>query len=186
MSTHPAPLIETERLLLTWPTGEQIDGYYEAIVGTDIFKNLLWAGPSGPQELHDWWRDNRAQDPNELSLDLNVAVIERATGRYIGGISLRPMNKNHTQIDIGYALAPDVHGRGYATEALGRIVDWTFAERGAERIFACIFTGNEASRRVLEKLNFLYEGTQRRTVFKDGRWIDEWVLAMIRPDWEAS
>ena len=46
MSKPQPPLIETERLLLTWPTPEQIDGYYDSIIGTNIFDTIFWDGPS--------------------------------------------------------------------------------------------------------------------------------------------
>ena len=48
-----APVIETQRLTLTWPDPEQIDGYYKAIQGTRIFDTIFWDGPADAQELHD-------------------------------------------------------------------------------------------------------------------------------------
>ncbi|MGB0591108.1 MAG: GNAT family N-acetyltransferase [Myxococcota bacterium] len=182
MSTPPN--IETQRLLLTWPTPEQIDGYYNAIVGTTIFDTILWDGPVDAQALYDWWAHNVALDPMDFSLSLSLAVIEKASGRYIGGVGLCPVDDAPQVIDIGYALAVDVHGKGYATEAVGALVDEAFSARGAERIFGKVFVGNDGSRRVMEKLGFVHEGTLRRCVFKRGVWIDEWMLAITRPDWE--
>jgi RimJ/RimL family protein N-acetyltransferase len=179
------PLIETSRLLLTWPTKEQIDGYYNAIIGTEIFDTIIWEGPSGPQELHDWWKETASLNPSDFSLSLNTAVIERDSGRYIGGVSLRPVEGDPAILDIGYALAVDSHGKGYATEAVGALVDEAFGKRGAERIFGNAFVGNHASRRVMEKLGFVYEGTQRRCVCKRGVWLDQWMIAITRPDWES-
>jgi RimJ/RimL family protein N-acetyltransferase len=183
MSTPP--IIETERLLLAWPTPEQIDGYYDAIVGTTIFDTILWDGPADAQALHDWWAQNVSCSPMDLHLSLSLAVIERASGRYIGGVGLRPVGNDPQIIDIGYALAVDSHGKGYATEAVGALVDEVFSARGAERIFGKVFVGNGGSRRVMEKLGFVHEGTLRRCVCKRGVWIDEWMLAITRPDWEV-
>jgi RimJ/RimL family protein N-acetyltransferase len=179
------PLIETERLLLTWPTPEQIDGYYDSIIGTTIFDTILWGGPSDAQELHDWWTQNVLRSPLDFSLSLDLAVIERASGRYIGGVGLRPVDNDPQVIDIGYAFAVDSHGKGYATEAVGALVDEAFSARGAERIFGKVFVDNDGSRRVMEKLGFVHEGTLRRCVCKRGVWLDEWMLAITRPDWES-
>jgi len=183
MSTPPN--IETQRLLLTWPTPEQIDGYYDAIVGTNIFDTILWDGPPDAQALHDWWGQNVSCDPQDFSLSFSLAVIEKASGRYIGGVGLRPVDNDPQIIDIGYAFAVDSHKKGYATEAVGALVDEGFSARGAERIFGKVFVGNDGSRRVMEKLGFVHEGTLRRCVFKRGVWIDEWMLAITRPDWEV-
>ena len=114
-----------------------------------------------------------------------MAAIERTSGRYIGGVSLRPVHEDPAVIDIGYAFAVDSHGRGYATEAVGVLVDEAFIRRGAERIFGNVFVGNVGSRRVREKLGFVHEGTQRRCVCKRGVWRDEWMIAIPRPDWEG-
>ena len=184
MSKPEPPLIETERLLLTWPTPEQVDDYYQSIVGTNIFDTLLWDGPSSAQELHDWWKESTLCDPSDFRRNLNTAVIERTSGKCIGGASLCPVDNNPHIVDIGFAFAVASHGKGYATEAMGALVDEAFKLRGAERIFGKAFVGNEASRRVMEKLGFVCEGTLRRRACKRGTWLDEWLLAITRPDWE--
>jgi RimJ/RimL family protein N-acetyltransferase len=52
-------------------------------------------------------------------------------------------------------------------------------------LFGNAFVGNHAPRRVLEKQGFVYEGTQRRCVCKRGLWLDQWMIAITRPDWES-
>ena len=63
-------------------------------------------------------------------------------------------------------------GKGYATEAVGPLVDEAFRNHGAERIFGNVFVGHDPSRRVMEKLGFVYEGTLPRVVCKRGVWLD--------------
>ncbi len=184
MPNFQPPFIETSRLLLTWPSEDQIDGFYNAIVGTKMFDTIFWDGPSGPQDLQDFWKASASRDPLDFSLSLDTAIIERESGRYIGGVSLRPVQREPAVLDIGYALAVDSHTKGYGTEAVEALVNEAFAKRGAERIFGNAFVGNHASRRVMEKLGFVYEGTMRRCVCKRGVWLDQWMLAITRPDWE--
>jgi len=184
MSTHKTPLIETDRLVLTWPTPEQIDGYYDSIVGTNIFDTLVWDGPANAKDVHDWWKQLVSHSPLDFSQSIELAAIERASGRYVGGVTLRPVDNDPNIIDIGFVFAVDSHGKGYATEALGALVDEAFSTRGAERIFGEVFVGNDGSRRVLEKLGFVHEGTHRRSVCKRQEWLDVWVIAITRPDWE--
>ena len=54
MTDGSVPLLKTQRLLLTWPSPEQIEDYFHAIVETAMFDTLVWEGPSSPAELHDW------------------------------------------------------------------------------------------------------------------------------------
>lgn len=181
----PVPSIATERLVMTVPNEAQIDGYYRDIVDSTIFDTLIWDGPSGPSELHDYWHRNVQEMQDGPEEALSLAVIERASDRYIGGVALRPVGRNPEQLDIGYAFAPHAHGQGYATEAVAALVDEGFAKRGAERIIATVFVGNDASRHVAEKVGFVCEGVLRAAVRKRGRMLDKWMMAMVRADWEA-
>lgn len=180
-----SPQIETERLILTWPTPRQVEQYYADIRGSNMFDTIIWDGPSGPDDLHNYWNECKQTDPEQFSRALHLAIIDKEKEQYIGGAALRPVGEDPAIIDIGYALAPKFHSKGYATEAIGALVDEAFVRRGAERIFANVFVGNQASRNVVEKLGFKFEGIHRRAVLKKGQWLDEWSLAITRPDWES-
>lgn len=182
--TVKPPRIETERLILTWPTPSQIEDYYLAIKGTNMFDTLEWDGPSEPEDLHEFWQANTQNDPEKHEFDLQVALIDKEEHRYIGGAGLRPVEGDPAHIDIGYALAPEFHGKGFATEAIGALVDEAFKNRGAQRIFAGVHLGNDASRSVVEKVGFALEGVRRRLKQKRGVWLDDWLLAITLPDWE--
>jgi RimJ/RimL family protein N-acetyltransferase len=66
---------------------------------------------------------------------------------------------------VGYILAKDAWGRGYATEALQAITEIS-AEIGIRRLYAYCHPEHRASSRVLEKCGYLLEGTlPRHTVF---------------------
>lgn len=181
-----APRYETDRLVLTWPTPQQIEGYYRAIVGTDIFDTIIWNGPSNPNDLHNYWLTCRQDFARGPEHQLSLAAIDKATGQIAGGLSLRPHSVPFGVWDLGYALAKPYHGRGLATEAARVLVDVAFRERHAYRVFANAFVGNQASRRVLEKLGFTFEGTSRGFIEKPSGRKDEWLLAITRPDWESG
>ena len=179
------PRIETSRLVLSWPTEAQIDAYHQAIVGTDMFDTLLWDGPESDRDLHDFWVRQRAEAGDPAG-HFSVAILEKASDACIGGASLRPVDGDPAILDLGYTLAPAWQGKGLGTEAVGALIDHGFAHRAAERIFATIFEGNHASRRLAEKCGMVYEGTLRRAVLKRGVWLDEWMMAITRPDWEQQ
>ena len=181
-----SPKLETKRLILTWPTPNQIEEYYRDIKDSNMFKTIHWNGPSGVQDLHDYWKECSRYDPCKFEDEFHVAIIEKESNRYIGGAALRPVDKNQTHVDVGYALAPVYHGKGFATEAVKALVYEAFSRRGAERVFANIFVGNDASKNVVEKLGFKLEGTRRRVTLKYDEWLDEWLFAITRPDWEAE
>lgn len=63
---------------------------------------------------------------------------------------------------LGYALGVDYWGRGYMTEAVRAVVRFGFGYMGLDLISATCYPDNPASRRVLEKCGFAYEGTLHR------------------------
>ena len=62
-----------------------------------------------------------------------------------------------TETEIGYALGQPYWGLGYATEAAIAVRDYARTKLGESRLIALIQHGNEASRRVAEKLGMEYE-----------------------------
>ena len=78
--------------------------------------------------------------------------------RPIGGIGLAPEEEGH---ELGYWLAPEAWGRGYATEAGRAVVAIARHALGLKRVHAGHFVDNPASGRVLRKLGFRPTGEVR-------------------------
>jgi len=79
------------------------------------------------------------------------AVVERKSGRVIGDAGFgifQPIN----EIELGYTLARDCWGNGYATEAAGACLATGLAHLGAPRIIAVVDEENVASQRVVERI----------------------------------
>jgi len=67
----------------------------------------------------------------------------------------------HGVYDVGYWIAPNRWGHGYATEACAGLMDWLTAERGQRVFTAGYFADNPGSGRVQQKLAFLRCGRSR-------------------------
>jgi RimJ/RimL family protein N-acetyltransferase len=89
---------------------------------------------------------------------------------------------------LGYTLAPQHQGKGYASEAAEALVDALFEHTGVHRIVATLDPENAASMRVIEQLGFVYEGLARRSERIRGQWLDDMRFALLRDeraDWRA-
>ena len=101
-------------------------------------------------------------------------------GRAVGGVGLELMSDvNRRTAEIGYWLGVEYWGRGIATEAVALVTAWAFDAHGLLRIFAQPFAENHASRRVLEKAGYVFEGTMRRSAVKDGVVRDQCLYARL-------
>ncbi|MEZ5987819.1 MAG: GNAT family protein [Planctomycetota bacterium] len=99
----------------------------------------------------------------------------------IGGIGLHRHGDVHRHTaELGYWLGRAHWGKGYASEAVAAILPHAFDTLALVRVEATCFEGNEASRRVLERNGFTCEGRTRMSVYKAGRFHDQWIYARIR------
>jgi ribosomal-protein-serine acetyltransferase len=89
------------------------------------------------------------------------AIADIQSGELLGGVTLRQLDATRHTIEIGYWLFARARGRGVATQAVGTLLDWLFAN-GIYRVEAVVRTGNAPSERVLERNGFVREGIKRR------------------------
>jgi len=109
-------------------------------------------------------------------------VIADPSGDYAGQLDLRIDPRDRKVADVGFITAPQARGRGYMTAAVRAAVEFGFGELGLERIEWRAHVGNEGSKRVAEKVGFVYEGTLRHGCTRRGERRDAWFGAIIRAD----
>jgi RimJ/RimL family protein N-acetyltransferase len=82
--------------------------------------------------------------------------------------------------NIGIAMLPDFRGKGHGTTAQALLVRYLFDNHPLPRIEAYTDIDNVAEQRSLEKAGFQREGTIRSAQFREGRWRDLHLYAVIR------
>jgi RimJ/RimL family protein N-acetyltransferase len=82
---------------------------------------------------------------------------------------------------MGYWLAEEYWGRGIMTGAVKQVIEYGFQTFDITRIFARPFSTNLASQRVLEKAGMKLEARFEKTLFKNGRFMDELVYSVLKP-----
>lgn len=84
--------------------------------------------------------------------------------------------------ELGYWLSEDHWRKGITSRAVGMICREAFARFDIIRIFAEPFDCNAASRGVLEKSGFTYEGTMRSGVYKNGKVHSYCMYSLLREE----
>ena len=79
-------------------------------------------------------------------------IIEPMSACVIGDIGFHGPLRDGATVEIGYVLAPDARGHGYATEVTAALIDWTFTRTNVAQIIASIDPANTASIRVAAKV----------------------------------
>ena len=85
------------------------------------------------------------------------AVEEKASGRMIGRMGfLNP--EGWPGFEVGWTLAREFWGKGYASEGARRMLDYAFNEMGRDHVISLIHPENRGSIRVAEKMGEKVEG----------------------------
>ena len=106
-------------------------------------------------------------------------AVRDAGEHLIGGLGFDGLVKSH-RAEIGYWLAKPYWGKGIMTAVVRAACRFAFDQYGLIKISACVFAGNTASARVLEKCGFEQEGYLRKHYLKDGRYLDGWLYALLK------
>ena len=101
-----------------------------------------------------------------LAKDNLFAIRLKETERLIGIILY--FDEEDGACEIGYGLGSRYWHKGYATEAVRRFLRYCFDEKGCRTVRASFFTGNDASRRVMEKCGMTYSYFSAKEIFYQG------------------
>ena len=97
----------------------------------------------------------------------------------VGAIGLHEQSDIHIKnMELGYWLAEVYWGKGIMTEAIKKMVDYGFMTFQINRIYARPFGTNIGSQKVLEKAGFKLEAEFKKTVFKNGEYLNELFYAV--------
>jgi len=115
-----------------------------------------------------------------------IAVIEKPGKDLIGHMPFHPWFGPATW-EIGWALARDHQGRGYATEAATALLGYAFGALKCHRVIATCQPENPASWGVAEKLRMRREAHFRACIPRPGgEWWDEYFYAILAEEYPTS
>lgn len=92
-----------------------------------------------------------------------------ADGETVGSILFSKVDQENKTGTLGYKIVREFQGHNYAYYAVCAITDFLFDKKGIECIIVNHLHTNAGSRRIMEKAGFLFEGTARSAVYKNGQ-----------------
>ncbi len=130
--------------------------------------------PYTQADAESWIKLANETDPVE-----NFAI--EFENQAVGGIGLMLGTDIYRKsAEIGYWLGEPYWGKGLMPEAVKRMTEYGFETFGLNRIFAGVFESNSASARVLEKAGYAFEYRTAKSVYKEGRYLDQLFYVKLR------
>jgi RimJ/RimL family protein N-acetyltransferase len=133
-------------------------------------------------EVHAFIAEQRALCSAEPDW-YQFAIAERSTDCVVGDLGVHILEIDHRQVEIGFTLAPDAQGQGYAAEAVRGILGHLFVALGKHRVIASTDPRNERSIALLRRVGFRLEAHHRDSLWFKGAWADDMIFALLRSEW---
>ncbi|MDQ3282528.1 MAG: GNAT family N-acetyltransferase [Acidobacteriota bacterium] len=146
--------LETERLIIRgWEAADR--PALAAMAQDPVVVEFVHGGVPFTEEEVDGMLARQAKQLADFDLCMG-ALVEKTSNRVVGVTGIQPLGTTG-ELEIGWWLARDVWGRGYATEAGGAAMRHVLETLGHPRVLAIIDPANERSKAVVRRLGFHYD-----------------------------
>lgn len=134
-------------------------------------------------EFEEQWYERVSANPDRYLL----AIRTLADDRLIGNCGLFNIDHRNHSAEFGIVIGEkDCWGKGFGTDACRIMLRLAFDEFNLNRVQLHVYAFNPRARRAYEKAGFVYEGTYRQLVYREGQYHDAHVMAALREEWKAS
>ena len=126
-----------------------------------------------------YWSQRAVKNGNAVPL----FVFHKEAGQLVGAITLDNIRRGPSQVGtIGYWVGQQYARQGFMSEAIIAMVAHAFGALDLSRVESACLPDNVASRGVLEKAGFKYEGVAQSYIQINGRWRNHVLYAALRRD----
>ena len=176
--------LETPRLWLRWPRIRDAAAIHKFCSRWEVARftaRIPHPYPAGSAERFIY----AAREANSAGRDLTLVMTPiRGKSDAVGSISLE--SRGTDRLALGFALAPEVWGKGLATEAAERVIGAAFTLTRTVEILASVRVENQASQTVLGKCGFVRIGTGLKGAPARGGLVECHSFRLARADWAGA
>ncbi len=147
-------MFETERLFLRRLQDYDVDEIFKMRSDEEIMRYIRKPQTKREESLH--WIEMISEKWDKEKIGF-CGVIEKKSKSFVGWCGLWRLIETN-EIEVGYAIRKKFWGKGYATEAANRILQYGFEELNLEKIVAVATPENKASQNVMKRLGMKYVG----------------------------
>ena len=157
----------------------------------------LFSAVSTPEATRFMW----APPPNVVALERFIEWThqERRAGKYIcygvvptgqteawGIFELRALQSGFGRAELGFVIAPALWGTGLFYEAARLLLGFAFDTAQAHRIEARAAVDNDRGNAALTKLGAYREGTLKDAFWREDRFVDQYLWAILDSEWREA
>jgi len=174
-------IISTERLYLRRLKLSDAEVMFHYRADPEIYRYQNWQ-PSGIRDVEYFITDRIAEEPDVPGTWYQFGIFVKGENTMIGDLGIHFL-EDEKQCEIGYTLASDFQGKGYALEAVKGILGYLFGSLKKHRVIGSVDPGNIKSTNLLEKIGMRKEAHFRKSLLVNGQWTDDVIYAILEEEW---
>ena len=182
MSDAAFARIESERLILRRFEDSDLAPFVAYRNDPEVARYQSWDS-FDELEARAFIREMGSAQPGVPGEWFQFAVESKETGGLVGDCALQVDGQEPYRAEIGFTLAREHQGRGFASEAVSRLLDYAFADLDLHRIVAIADCRNGPSWKLLERVGLRREGHFLDSVWFKRGWSDEYLYAVLKDEW---
>jgi RimJ/RimL family protein N-acetyltransferase len=172
-------MIKGQRLTLRAIERDDLPRYVAWLNDPEVNQYLKPTTPFNLEDEVDWYENQRKDDTC-----LNLAMVITETGQHIGSIGLMHIDRRDQGAELGIAIGDKTQWhKGYGREAIHLLLDFTFNTFNLHRVFLRVDANHSGAIRCYTECGFVKEGRLRENVFRQGKFQDQLVMSVLRPEY---
>jgi aminoglycoside 6'-N-acetyltransferase len=175
----------TDRLLLRRFRLTDLPAFTAYRSDPEVARYQGWEAPYPLERARRMLAELNRQHPDTPGEWFQFAVALRDTDELIGDCGVHVPAEEPRQAELGFTFAATRQGRGYATEAVRRLLEYLFVDRDKHRVFASCDDRNLRSAALLRRVGMRREGLRLQSTWCKGEWTNDELFALLRDEWRG-
>ncbi len=176
-------LLETGQLLLRTFQDADVEPFMSYRSDPAVARYQGWEAPYSREAAAAFVQEMKFKPPATPGEWYQLAIELEATGEMIGDCAFHVLEDGQ-QAEIAFTLSRPYQGKGYATQAVTRMLSYLFDGLGLHRVRAICDVDNVASIRLLERIGMRREAHFVENIWFKGAWGSEYYYGLLKREWE--
>ena len=177
----------TDRLVMRDFTEQDLPAFAEYRNDPDIARYQSWESYD-MTNAKAFFETQQALSFGEAGSWYQIAIADKQTNKLVGDCVIHFIegNDEDPQVELGFTLAPENQGKGFAKEVMSALLEFIFNDLNKRRIIAFTDALNKPAAAVLENAKFRQEGHFVENVLFKGCWGSEFLYALLKREFEVG
>jgi len=151
----------------------------------DVIENLLIYTPLSSVEEQNWY-DNMIKGPKEEHVYI-IEILEKDEWIPIGSTGFHSVDMKSRGAEIGISIGEKKYwNHGYGRDAMRLMLRHAFNDLNLNRVYLYVFETNERAKKAYLAAGFVEEGRLRQDIYKNGRYLDTFIMSVLRNEWQDA